>query len=91
MAIGAYFRPPSMTAAQYDDVIQRLAKAGAGAPKGRLYHCCFGTGDGMQVFDIFDSQENFDAFGEVLMPILASVSLDPGQPMIEPIHSIIVG
>lgn len=91
MAIGIYFNPESMNAAQYDDTIKRLEAAGAGKPAGRLYHACFGSGDKLQVFDIWDSQAAFDKFGETLMPILQQVGLDPGQPMIEPIHNTIAG
>ena len=91
MAIGIYFNPASMSAAQYDDVIARLDEAGAGAPAGRLYHACFGAGDKLQVFDIWESQAAFDKFGETLMPILNEVGLDPGQPMVEPVHNLIPG
>ena len=38
MAIGVYFHPASMNKDQYDQVIQRLAQAGQGSPKGRQYH-----------------------------------------------------
>ena len=70
MAIGIYFAPTSMTVAQYDEIVQRLKKAGAGHPKGRRYHACFGDADKLQVFDVWDSQATFDKFGQTLMPIL---------------------
>lgn len=91
MAIGVYFNPESMNAAQYDDVMARLSAAGASKPAGRLYHSCFGSGDKLQVFDIWESQEAFDKFGETLMPLLQEVALDPGQPMVEPVHNIVPG
>jgi hypothetical protein len=91
MAIGIYFNPASMTAAQYDDIIGRLGAAGAGKPAGRLYHACFGSGDKLQVFDIWESQQAFDKFGETLMPILQEIGLDAGQPMVEPVHHLIQG
>ena len=65
--------------------------AGAGTPPGRLHHICFGSGDKLQVFDIWESQQAFDAFGETLMPILDEVGLDSGQPTIEPVHNVIPG
>jgi hypothetical protein len=40
------------------------------------------------VYDIWDSPESFQAFGEVLMPILAEVGVDPGQPAIMPVHKV---
>jgi hypothetical protein len=38
--------------------------------------------NGLQVFDVRDSQETFDAFGATLMPILADAGIDPGEPMV---------
>ena len=91
MAIGIYFAVQNMSAEKYDDVIKQLDDAGAGAPNGRSYHCAFQGEGGLQVFDVWDSQEAFDAFGETLMPILAAAGIDPGEPMISPVHNIIIG
>ncbi len=38
------------------------------------------------VYDIWDSPESFHAFRQVLMPILAEVGVDPGQPAVMPIR-----
>lgn len=91
MAISAVFTPKSMTAAQYDEIIRRLEQAGAGSPKGRLYHVCYGTGEEMRVTDIFDTPEHFQQFGATLMPILQQVGVDVGQPDVRPVHSTILG
>ena len=40
------------------------------------------------VYDIWDSPESFQAFGQVLMPILADVGVDPGQPAVLPAHKL---
>ena len=89
MAIAIYFHPESMSAAQYDQAIKALDAAGVGNPAGRLHHSCFGPSDHLMVYDIWDSPESFQKFGETLMPILSSIGLDPGQPEIMPIHNII--
>jgi hypothetical protein len=89
MAIAMYFNPPSFSAAQYDDVDAALDEAGVRAPAARTVHVCFGEGDNLQVFDVWESQEAFDAFGETLMPILAERGIDPGEPMVAPVHNII--
>ena len=48
--------------------------------------------DGLiQVLDVWDSQESFEAFGATLLPILAEAGVDPGEPMVTPVHNIIVG
>ena len=71
MALGMYFTPTSFTPARYDDTISRLEAAGVGAPAGRLYHVAIETDGQIQVFDVWDSQESFQAFGATLVPILA--------------------
>ena len=91
MAISVYINPVSVTAAQYDEIVRRLDAAGAGKPAGRLYHACFGSGDKLQVFDIWESQQAFDKFGETLMPIVQEIGVDLGQPMVEPVHNLIQG
>ena len=42
-----------------------------------------------RVSEIWDSQEQFDAFGKRLMPILEDVGIDPGRPELLEIHNII--
>jgi hypothetical protein len=92
MALGFYFAPQSFTPEQYDEVIRRLDAAGAGSPPGRSYHCAFSAGPGgVHVFDVWDSQEAFEKFGETLIPIMADVGTDPGEPMVAEVHNIIVG
>jgi hypothetical protein len=92
MALGFYFKPQTFTPAQYDETIQQLEAAGAGAPAGRVHHCALLGTDGMiQVFDIWESQEAFDKFGETLLPIMAQLGSDPGAPMVNEIHNTIAG
>jgi hypothetical protein len=91
MALGFYFTPSSFTPEQYDDAITRLEAAGAGAPAGRLYHVALETDGKIQVFDVWDSQESFEAFGAALLPVMAAVGSDPGEPSVAPVHNIIQG
>ena len=91
MALAFYFAPTTpMSARQYNDCIKRLQKAGAGHPAGRVYHACFGTPESLAVFDVWTSQAAFDAFGQTLMPIMQQIGVDPGQPSVMPVHSVIV-
>ena len=90
MALGFYFPPTAFTTAQYNEAIKRLRAAGAGHPKGRRYHACFGEPDKLQIFDVWDSQEAFAAFGSVLVPILQSVGVQHSDPMVMPLHNVIV-
>ena len=89
MAIALYFHPESFTAKQYDDAIARLDAAGAGRPAGRLHHSCFGPPESLMVYDVWESQEAFEKFGEILMPILGELGVDPGQPDAMPVHNVI--
>jgi hypothetical protein len=89
MSIGVYFPSQSLTAQRYSEIVKELQAAGAGSPKGRLYHAAFGDPNDLHVFDVWDSQAEFDAFGTVLMPILTKNGVTPAQPQIAPIHSII--
>ena len=91
MSLGFYFSPTSMSAQQYDTCIRKLEAAGAGKPAGRLYHACFGPADKLAVFDVWDSQQSFDRFGQTLIPILKEIGVDPGQPQVMPIHNVIKG
>ena len=89
MAIGVFFHPDSMSKQKYSEIMKDLDAAGAANPKGRSYHSAFGPDDRLMVFDVWDSQADFDAFGAVLMPILAKNNVDPGQPDVMPIHNIV--
>jgi hypothetical protein len=91
MADGYYFTPGSFSTATYDEALSKLEAAGAGAPAGRLYHVALETDGQIQVFDIWDSQESFDAFGETLMPIMTGLGAEPGEPMVSKVHNIIQG
>jgi len=85
------FTPAGFTVAKYDEVITQLNAAGAGAPKGRSYHVCYGDANGVHVTDVWDSMEEFQAFGQTLVPIMHSVGVDPGQPEIQQVHNIVIG
>jgi hypothetical protein len=91
MAIGLYFTPSGFTKEKYDEALAKLADAGAGAPPGRTHHFAL-EGDGqIQVFDVWESQEAFDAFGQTLIPIMSELGVDPGQPMASPVYNTIAG
>jgi hypothetical protein len=86
-----YFTPATFTPAQYDEALKRLVAAGAGAPSGRQLHVALESGGNIQVFDVWESEESFQKFGETLLPILSELEADPGQPMVQPVHNVIRG
>jgi hypothetical protein len=63
----------------YDEVIRRLEEAGAGAPEGRSNHFALETNGEIQVFDVWESQQAFEAFGATLLPIMAELGADPAS------------
>ncbi len=91
MAEAYYFTPSSFSTATYDETLSKLEAAGAGAPAGRLYHFALETDGQIQVFDVWDSKESFDAFGETLVPIMTGLGVEPGEPMVSKVHNTIQG
>ncbi len=89
MSVLIRFAPVSLTTAQYDESIRKLEESGDFPPDGLDYHVCFGTDGNLRVSEVWDSQEQLDAFGERLMPILSEVGIEPGEPELMEIHNIV--
>jgi len=83
------FSPPSLTAEQYDSVVQRMTDDGILPADGLDYEICFGKSGNLKVSQVWDSQEQMDAFGAQLMPILAEFGIEPGEPEVLEVHNII--
>ena len=43
----------------------------------------------MKVSLLFDSQEDLDAFGARLQPILSEMGVNPGEPEVVEVHNVI--
>ena len=90
MSIVVRFSPTSLTREKYDEVIRRLEAAGGFPPEGLALHVLFGPDDNLRVSEIWDSPEQFAAFGERLMPILTDVGVGfAGEPEIFEAHNLI--
>ena len=89
MSILVRFTPPSLTAEQYDDTVKKLEDQGDFPPDGLDLHVCFGTDGSLKVSEVWDSREQFDAFGERLRPVLEEAGIDPGEPEQIEVHNII--
>jgi hypothetical protein len=83
------FAPASLTVEQYDESVRRIQENGEWPPDGMEYHVCFGSDGNLRVSEIWDSQEQLDAFGERLMPVLSEVGIEPGQPEVLEVHNIV--
>ena len=91
MALGFYFRPSGFTPDKYDETVSRLEAAGAGAPEGRTHHFALDVNGSVHVFDVWESQASFEAFGPTLVPIMTDLGVDPGEPMVAHVHNQIDG
>jgi hypothetical protein len=93
MSIVVRFKPTSLTAATYDESTRQLEEAGVDPrPEGLDRHICFGTDGNLQVIEIWDSREQFEAFGERLaqLPVLAELGIEfSAPPEILEIHRIV--
>jgi hypothetical protein len=89
MSVLIRFAPASLTAEQYDTAVQRLTEERVLPAEGLEYEICYGSGDKMKVSQVFDTQEHLDAFGAALMPILAELAINPGEPEMFEVHNII--
>jgi hypothetical protein len=91
MALGFYITAKGFTQDRYDTTTAQLEEAGAGAPEGRTYHVALETDGAINVFDVWESQEAFDAFGATLIPILTAAGIELNEPMVARIHNEIKG
>ena len=91
MALGIYFAHEGFTPDKYASAIKELDAAGAGSPKGRTLHVALESEGTIQVFDIWESQQEFDAFGTTLMPILGKLGVELNEPMVATVHNVIKG
>jgi hypothetical protein len=88
MALDLYFQPSGFTPDVYDEAVKQLEQAGAGFGKvpGRIFHCAMEAGGAIQVFDVWESMEQFQKFGETLLPIMNKLGADPGEPQVATVH-----
>jgi hypothetical protein len=89
VAVAIYFHPPTLNEQQYRAVVDQLEREGTWPPPGLVHHSCFGEGDGLMVYEVWETQAALDAFGERLMPVLQQQQLDPGQPQVMPVVNLI--
>ena len=95
MAIGVTFKFPGGTVEQYEEVCRGLnngrpMRSLADWPEGGcLSHTVGTTTDGLQVMDVWDSVEKFQAFGEKLLPLVQKAGLKPDEPVVFLVHNFV--
>jgi hypothetical protein len=89
MSIVVRFHPANLTAAKYDEMHPKLEEEGF-PPDGLDYHVCFGNDDQLTVSEIWDSREQFEAWGEKMMPILMEHGMEfSGEPEVFEVHNLV--
>ena len=85
---------PGGTQQQYEEVVSRLTD-GRGFKSlddwpvsGILSHVAGPTEGGWRVVDVWESEEAFQRFGDVIGPVLQEVGL-PGEPQLFPVHNVV--
>ena len=90
MSIVVRYHPDGLTAEKYDATTGKFEAAGVEwPPDGLDYHVCFGTDGNLTVSEIWDSREQWEAFTQRLMPVLADAGIEfSGEPEVFEIHEI---
>ncbi len=89
MAIAVVMDMPGATLDQYDEVSRRHNfEPGGGGPDGMLFHWCAATDTGFRVTDVWETQEQYEAFAAVIGPSIEEVG-PPNPPVVQilPVHS----
>lgn len=87
MAIVAIFEFPGEPIEKYEKT-HELGGPGILNQPNRLHHVCYRTPDGFTVVDVWEDEESFAAFGEVVGPVLQAAGLD-SKPIIHPVQGIV--
>lgn len=74
------FSPDSLSSDRYEEVKRRLDEGGHWPPDGLEYHVCFGSDGQLKVSEIWSSNDQFEAFGQKLGPILEEVGINMAAP-----------
>ena len=90
MAVGMLIQAPGMTADFYDSILEHLDWDEQDRPQGFISHYAGPTAGGWAVFDVWESQDDFERFArERLGPAMAAAAGgEPPQiePAFVPIH-----
>ena len=95
MPIGVMFDFPGVSQAQYEGVCRglnhgRLLRSLADWPvPGILSHTAGPTPNGWRVIDVWESEEAFGRFGEVIGPLLQKQGFPDAAPQVFPIHNFV--
>jgi hypothetical protein len=84
MAIAVVFEFPNESVEKYDRALAE--QPDLRTQPGRTHHICWETDGGWTVVDVWESEEAFTKFGEVLGPTLQRLELST-EPKVHPVHN----
>lgn len=78
-----------VTAAQYDALNAELQALPGDTFAGCLSHTCVATDTGLEIYDLWESQEAMDKFGAAVMPVAERLGFpqSPEPPTSVPVHN----
>ena len=79
------FTIPGMTTQQYEQCWEEMRNSGHANPTGLLHHVSAQQGNNMIAVDVWESEETFNNFSQVLMPIFVKAGVTPVQPVVTPV------
>ncbi|MFJ9517886.1 hypothetical protein ACIRPK_06405 [Kitasatospora sp. NPDC101801] len=88
MAVLIHAVVPGITVEQYDALNARLQQT-PGIFDGCLSHVCAPTDQGLEIFDVWASEQQMTAFADRMMPIAVEQGwpATPGRPEVLPVHN----
>ena len=91
MSIVVRFHPTNVTKEKYDESLRRMEEAGIWPdPPGLEVHVLFGSEGNLTVSEIWSSREEFQAYGEKLMPILTDIGIEfSAEPEVFEVHNLV--
>jgi hypothetical protein len=89
LSIVVRFTPTGLSKEKYVQALRKLEAAGHWPPAGLFSHCFFGSEGDLRVSEIWDSREQYEAFGEHLMPVLSEAGIEPGEPEVFEVHNLV--
>lgn len=90
MSIMVRFTPESMTVQQYRQIAGEVVQSFPWPPEGLDCHVCLGTDGDLSVNEIWQSQEQYEAFQKKVKQVLEANELEWPEPEIIPIHNCLM-
>ena len=87
MPVAIHICPDHMSRDDYKRAIEDLEKAGLHEPEGRLSHAAYGEDDDVKMFEVWRSQDDFDAQSDKLFATLEGAGVNVDHVDVHPVHS----